>query len=112
MQVSFRVDYRSVSTLSLCNVYNNYLLQYSNFSTERKAKEAERRIREIARRAREEHRRASHHSPPTHAINRNLNGLTHITLLKNGINGVNGHSGNGGDINGNIKTVSEEYVTM
>lgn len=72
---------------------------------ERKAKEAERRIREIARRAREEHRRASHHTTPTHAINRNLNGLTHITLLKNGING---HTGNGGDINGNIKTVSDD----
>nr|XP_053636817.1 SH2 domain-containing protein 4B-like [Cherax quadricarinatus] len=75
---------------------------------ERKAKEAERRIREIARRAREEHRRASHHSPPAHAINRNLNGLTHITLFKNGINGVNVHTGVGGDINGNIKTASED----
>ncbi|XP_045594092.2 dual specificity protein kinase splA isoform X2 [Procambarus clarkii] len=75
---------------------------------ERKAKEAERRIREIARRAREEHRRASYNSPPAHAINRNLNGLTHITLFKNGINGVNGHTGVGGDINGNIKTASED----
>ncbi|XP_042213077.1 SH2 domain-containing protein 4A-like [Homarus americanus] len=72
---------------------------------ERRAKEAERRIREIARRAREEHRRASHNSTPAHAINRNLNGLTHITLFKNGING---HPGVGGDINGNIKTASED----
>lgn len=85
--------------------------------TERKAKEAERRIREIARRAREEHRRASTHSSPAHAINRNLNGLTHNTvakntLIKNGVNGVNGvnghHSSVSGDINGNIKAVPEE----
>ncbi|XP_042863282.1 serine-rich adhesin for platelets-like isoform X2 [Penaeus japonicus] len=81
---------------------------------ERKAKEAERRIREIARRAREEHRRASTHSSPAHAINRNLNGLTHNTvakntLIKNGVNGVNGHhSSVSGDINGNIKAVPED----
>ncbi|XP_027213219.2 SH2 domain-containing protein 4B [Penaeus vannamei] len=81
---------------------------------ERKAKEAERRIREIARRAREEHRRASTHSSPAHAINRNLNGLTHNTvvkntLIKNGMNGVNGHhSSVGGDINGNIRAIQED----
>ncbi|CAL4068437.1 unnamed protein product [Meganyctiphanes norvegica] len=81
---------------------------------ERKAKEAERRIREIARRAREEHRRAAHtlpngaSVPHAHAINRNLNGLTHNSLFKNGINTIGTISTNGGDINGNIKSLIDD----